>query len=102
MEPTSTEQAAETAKKLVQDTAIAADERTSTIVRESINDFFNKGLEEKRFLDVARIPFICDDIKSIKNDMKILTKMIYIGLGVLAVAAMVIPILITFSLKFVK
>lgn len=34
--------------------------------------FFSRGIDEKRFIDIGRIPFICDDIRGIRtilNDM---------------------------------
>jgi hypothetical protein len=39
--------------------------------------FFSRGVEEKRFVDVGRIPFICDDLRGIHeilNDMNLIIK----------------------------
>lgn len=33
----------------------------------AMEKFFSRGLGEKRFIDVGRIPFICDDIRGIRG-----------------------------------
>lgn len=38
----------------------------------AMNRFFSRGIDEKRFIDIGRIPFICDDIRGVRtilNDM---------------------------------
>lgn len=33
----------------------------------AMGKFFGRGVEEKRFVDVGRIPFICDDLRGIHD-----------------------------------
>lgn len=40
------------------------------VVESAIAKFFDRGVQEKKFIDVGRIPFICDDIKGIHNTLK--------------------------------
>ena len=77
---------------------MATSDNTKSIVKKAVQEFFNEGLDEKRFLDVARIPFICDDIRQIKQDMKTLTRLIYVGVGIVTTITAIIPLLE----KFVK
>ena len=92
---TPTDAAAETAAQLVHATVEATDERTIKIIKE----YFDEGEERKRFIDVNRIPFICQDIKSIKDDLKILNRYIFIGIGGLIILSILIPIIVQFILK---
>jgi hypothetical protein len=43
-----------------------------TAVDKSIAKFFDRGVHEKKFIDVGRIPFICDDISGIHQTLKII------------------------------
>lgn len=58
----------------------------------ALETFFSRGVDEKRFIDVGRIPFICDDLRgihatleSMRNDMKWAK---YIGGGFVIAAGM--------------
>lgn len=89
MKKTQAELAAEkaviSAAQLVENTAKLADERTIKIIQE----YFNEGEKRKRFIDTNRIPFICDDIRDIHKKIDTLSRLIYIGSGVLiAVSAL--------------
>jgi hypothetical protein len=46
-----------------------SDERIAALVSSSISEFFNRGISEKRFIDIGRIPFICDDIRGIHGQI---------------------------------
>lgn len=35
-----------------------------------LDTYFQRGDNSKRFLDTSRIPFICDDIKKIREEME--------------------------------
>ena len=91
--------AATTAAKLVVDTAKADDERSTSIAKNVIQDFFNEAQEQKRFLDTARIPFICDDIKRIREDISNLSRLIWIGVGIIATASVGISLLTRIYVK---
>jgi len=39
-----------------------------------LDEYFRRGKEEKRFIDVGRIPFICDDIRGIHETLKTMNK----------------------------
>lgn len=41
-------------------------------ISQGLDSFFNHGITEKKFIDIGRIPFICDDIRSMHG---MLTKM---------------------------
>jgi hypothetical protein len=44
----------------------------------AMTKFFARGVEEKRFVDVGRIPFICDDLRGIHgilNDINLIIKL---------------------------
>ena len=34
-------------------------------IGEAISDFFDRGVTSKKYVDIGRIPFICDDIEKI-------------------------------------
>src|SRR5882672_7686511 len=34
-------------------------------IKEGLDNYFNRGTVEKRFIDVGRIPFLCDDVRGI-------------------------------------
>lgn len=36
----------------------------------AMEKFFNRGLGNERFIDISRIPFICDDIRGIHKEVK--------------------------------
>lgn len=38
-------------------------------IAEGLDKYFNRGVQEKKFVDVNRIPFICDDIRGIHAKM---------------------------------
>lgn len=60
------QQAVEDARKSQLDASIfTSDERISRIVSESIVAFFNHGSKESKYIDVGRIPFICESIDNI-------------------------------------
>ncbi len=35
-----------------------------------LEEFFQRGVEDKKFIDINRIPFICDDIRGIHSALK--------------------------------
>lgn len=35
----------------------------------ALEEFFNRGIDQKKFVDINRIPFICDDIRGIHGSM---------------------------------
>lgn len=41
-----------------------------TVFDASIEDFFDRGVIKKRFIDTDRIPFICDDLRNIHLFLK--------------------------------
>lgn len=45
------------------------DKRMAKIQWETLERYFNRGLDSKKFVDISRIPFICDDIKNIHVTM---------------------------------
>ena len=92
---TPTQKIADTAAQLVHATAKAEDERTIKIIKE----YFDEGEERKRFIDVNRIPFICDDIRQLKNDLKLLNRYMFIGIGILSVISILIPIIVQLILN---
>jgi hypothetical protein len=42
----------------------------TAIVESAIAKFFDRGVQEKKFIDIGRIPFICDDIGGIHESLK--------------------------------
>lgn len=34
-----------------------------------LDEYFNRGVDKKKFIDVARIPLICQDISTIHRDL---------------------------------
>jgi len=46
------------------------DEHTKREIREAVQDAFSAGVENKRFVDVSRVPLICQSIVSLADDMK--------------------------------
>lgn len=36
-----------------------------TAIADGLDKYFNRGVQERKFVDVDRIPFICDDIRGI-------------------------------------
>ena len=91
--------AAATAAKLVIDTAKANDERSENIAKSAIQNFFNEAQDQKRFLDTARIPFICDDIRQLKNDLSLLNRYVFIGIGIVIVLGVVMPLITKVFIK---
>src|SRR4051794_8123017 len=68
--------------------------------------FFSRGVEEKRFIDVGRIPFICDDLHGIheslksmdaKLDEKFVTKEQFFPVRVIVFGAVIIILIAFFS-----
>lgn len=51
------------AQKAVEDARAAQIEGA---LESAMEKFFSRGIGEKRFVDVGRIPFICDDIRGIR------------------------------------
>lgn len=47
--------------------ALAAQIEAGTL--SAIEKFFNRGVQERKFIDIGRIPFICDDIAGIHATM---------------------------------
>lgn len=54
----------------INEAVFTSDQRIASIVSESIVKFFNHGARENKFIDVGRIPFICEDIKAINKGME--------------------------------
>lgn len=53
----------------------ATSAQTQQIVTETLEKFFAQQTEKERFISTQRVPFICQDIRGIKDDMKELIKM---------------------------
>lgn len=43
---------------------------------DAINNFFKRGKDEQRFLDLARVPFICKDVAGMRAALEELVKML--------------------------
>jgi len=86
---------ADSAAQLVHATAKAEDERTIKIIK----DYFDEGEERKRFIDVNRIPFICDDIKAMRVKIDSNSQILYTGMGIIATLSILVPILVQLLLK---
>ncbi len=70
-----------------------------------LEEFFNRGLKEKKFVDIGRIPFICDDIRGIHGTLsEIQTNIVWIKWVVMGAAggvgAILVGILISLVTKF--
>ncbi len=91
--------AAKATQNLIEANAAQADMRTTELVKNVIEDFFNKGQEEKRFIDTARIPFICDDIKEIRRSIETVTRLVFIGLGIVTTLGFLMPFVVRFFIK---
>lgn len=37
---------------------------------EALDEYFNRGIDTKKFIDVNKIPLICQDIRNIHMDIK--------------------------------
>jgi hypothetical protein len=56
-------------------------------VREELATFFNPHQPDgKRFLDVTQIPRICEDLRSITKDVKLLKRIVYGAIAVILAA----------------
>jgi len=69
--------AAEAAQK-AQSTAMEA------ALESAMTKFFGRGVDEKRFVDVGRIPFICDDLRGIHGGLDEINLIFKISASVLA------------------
>lgn len=57
------------------------------MMKEELTSFFNADEPEgKRFLDVTKIPRICEDIRTISRDVTLLKRIIYGAIGIILVA----------------
>lgn len=54
----------------INDAIFTSDQRIASIVSESIVKFFNHGTKEGKYIDVGRIPFICDDVERLRKSME--------------------------------
>lgn len=64
-------------------------------LKEALEEYFSRGVDEKRFVDVSRIPLICQDISNIhesladiKDNITWIVRLV-IGAVLLALLAMV-------------
>ncbi len=55
--------------KQVEQIANASDERTAKVLESALRHIFGEGERQKKFIDVSRIPFICDNIHNIAKDI---------------------------------
>jgi hypothetical protein len=46
----------------------------SAAVETAIASFFDRGVQQKKFIDVGRIPFICDDLHGVHEENKEIRK----------------------------
>lgn len=72
------------------------DERTLQAIRDAVEDAFGAGVKEKRYIDVSRIPLICQAIVSLDKRMEgvesniIWGVRVVIGAVILALLALVL------------
>lgn len=99
-------QAREEAKKIIKLAEEAAKlllertrKETSQMIVDSIKTAFGQGEEEQKIIRLNRIPYICQDIASIKKDLKFVMKILYLGIGGLTIVSFFIPILVHYILK---
>ena len=72
-----------------------------------LEEFFNRGMSEKKFIDVGRIPFICDDVRgihtSINEIMSTLWWIKYLVLGLVSgIGLILIGVLIAIFTNLLK
>ena len=46
------------------------DQHLREIIQEAVTYALNRGAKDKKYVDVGRIPFICDDIRAIHSALK--------------------------------
>lgn len=73
----------------------AAAAQIAVALEVAMERFFNRGVDEKRFVDIGRIPFICDDIRGIHgvlirmdNTLSLVSKIVYGFIGVILIGVM--------------
>lgn len=88
-QPIESNDAIEAAKNHAEAIERARSAQVSIAVREGLNEFFDRGVESGKYIDIGRIPFICDDIhkihltqQSILDNLSLVTKMVYGFAGV--------------------
>lgn len=54
----------------INEAVLTSDTRIASIVSDSIVKFFNHGAKENRYIDVGRIPFICEEISGMHKSME--------------------------------
>ena len=47
----------------------AQDDRTKEKMLDTLDEYFNRGIDKKKFIDVNRIPLICQDIANIHQSI---------------------------------
>lgn len=89
-------EAVETARKVAKEILERTNEERKIEMLTTLDEYFNRGIDKKKFIDVNRIPLICQDIsnihadiKEIKGTMNWITRLI-IGAVVLALLGMVL------------
>lgn len=71
---------------------------TEEELTKSLDNYFNRGIDAKRFIDTSRIPFICDDIRQLNRrvseihdntaDLPLMRKIVYGAVGVTLVTVL--------------
>ena len=84
-------------------------EITQEQLEQAVVNGLNRGSVDKKYIDIGRIPFICDDIREIKDSIRDAigedgrltkhvawtVKMIYLAIGGLTVVSLlIIPVLV--------
>ena len=46
------------------------DQHLREVIQEAVTEALNRGAKDKKYVDVGRIPFICDDIRGIHSALK--------------------------------
>lgn len=71
-----------------------------TAIADGLDKYFNRGVQERKFVDIARIPFICDDIRGIHAKMdKISNDFVWVKWLVMSLLTGLGTIVIGFTIK---
>ena len=68
--------AVDVAKEVVQTAANTADERTTATLAAALREVFGENRDARRFVDITRIPLICQSIVGIHSELKDLKQMV--------------------------
>lgn len=81
---------ADASARLVEAASKIADERTEQI----LTKYFDEGQKRQRFIDVNRIPFICDDLHALHAKVDQLMWYMATGVGIVSAVTILMPILL--------